>query len=51
MKKSYHTPQLEKLGTFENVTRVGETNPGNDIHPGGDADKDGGSILNPQSGG
>lgn len=44
MAKPYNPPHLEKLGTFEELTRVGQTNPGEDTLPGGARGRDDGSI-------
>ncbi len=51
MKKTYQAPLLEKLGRLEEITRVGQTNPGNDMLPLGAQGRDGGSIEPPGLGG
>ena len=46
-KRNYQRPELEEFGTVADMTQVGQTNPGDDVLPGGSKGKDGGSILPP----
>jgi hypothetical protein len=43
-RKVYQTPVLEDLGTAKDLTKVGQTQPGDDTLPGQARGKDGGSI-------
>lgn len=43
----YSTPRLKRWGTVADITLVGQTNPGDDVLPGGARGRDGGSINPP----
>lgn len=40
----YAPPALEEFGSVADLTRVGITNPGDDVLPGGAQGRDGGSV-------
>ena len=42
---AYKPPTLEVFGTFRELTRVGQTNPGQDVLPGQSRGRDGGSVY------
>lgn len=44
-RNSYETPRLEVFGSFRELTRVGQSNPGNDLLPGSSGGLDGGSVY------
>ncbi len=49
-RREYNTPQLKCWGTVSDITKVGLTNPGDDVWP-GNADHVGGSITHSSAGG
>ncbi len=44
-RNDYEAPRLEIFGSFRELTRVGQTNPGNDILPGQSQGLDSGSVY------
>jgi hypothetical protein len=42
--RTYQPPELEEFGSVSELTQVGQTNPGDDVLPGGARGRDSGSI-------